>query len=62
MRFGALLLTLLTASPALGWEVEVSDEELFADSLGPDAPVDTYLGVFEHNARAITDALGTPVE
>ena len=40
-----------------GWEVEISDEELFADSLGPEAPVDTYLGVLEHNASTVADAL-----
>lgn len=40
-----------------GWTVTVSDEELFADSLGPEAPVDTYLGAFEHNITTITEAL-----
>lgn len=52
--------SLKEAVRALGWEVEVSDKELFADSLGPDAGVDTYLGVFDHNARTIAEALGTP--
>ncbi|MDO5721309.1 MAG: metal ABC transporter substrate-binding protein [Actinomycetaceae bacterium] len=42
-----------------GWEVEVSDKELFADSLGESAPVDTYLGVFKYNAEAIAEALAT---
>lgn len=41
-----------------GWDVEVSDEELYADSLGAGEGVDTYLGVFEHNATAIAEALG----
>lgn len=41
-----------------GWEVEVSDAELYADSLGSEEGVETYLGVFEHNANAIADALG----
>lgn len=42
-----------------GWEVEVSDAELYADSLGSEEGVETiYLGVFEHNASAIADALG----
>lgn len=41
-----------------GWEVEVSDQELYADSLGADAGVDTYLGVFAHNADAVAKALG----
>ncbi|MCD4548924.1 MULTISPECIES: metal ABC transporter substrate-binding protein [unclassified Schaalia] len=40
-----------------GWEVEVSDKPLYADSLGESAPVDTYLGVFAYNAQAITEAL-----
>lgn len=41
-----------------GWEVEVSDEELYADSLGAEPGVDTYLGVFEHNATVVSEALG----
>lgn len=40
-----------------GWEVEISDQELYADSLGEAAPVDTYLGVFEYNVEAIVKAL-----
>lgn len=40
-----------------GWHVEISDQELFADTLGPTAPTDTYLGAFEHNARAVAEAL-----
>lgn len=40
-----------------GWEVNISDEELFADSLGAEAPVDTYLGAFRHNFEAIAAAL-----
>lgn len=51
--------SLKEAVRALGWRVEVSDEELFADSLGADPGVDTYLGVFRHNARAVAAALGT---
>lgn len=43
---------------ALGWEVEISDEELYADSLGAEPGVDTYLGVFRHNAQAVAEALG----
>lgn len=46
------------AVKAKGGEVEVSDKELFADSLGTEAPLDTYLGVFEYNAKTIADALG----
>lgn len=51
--------SLREAVRALGWEVEISDQELYADSLGADAGVDTYLGVFTHNAKAVADALGT---
>ena len=43
---------------ALGWDVKVSDQELYADSLGAAPGVDTYLGVLGHNARAIADGLG----
>lgn len=49
--------SLQEAVKAAGGEVEVSDQELYADSLGDKAPVDTYLGVFEHNATAISEAL-----
>lgn len=52
--------SLREAVHARGWQVEISDDELYADSLGADPGVDTYLGVFLHNARAIADALGTP--
>ncbi|WP_194948774.1 metal ABC transporter solute-binding protein, Zn/Mn family [Actinomyces trachealis] len=45
------------AVKAKGWEVEVSDKPLYADSLGETAPVDTYLGVFEYNAQTIAEAL-----
>lgn len=41
-----------------GWEVQISDKELFADSLGAEEGVDTYLGVFKHNVDAIVEALG----
>ena len=51
--------SLTEAVRALGAEVEISDEELFADSLGAEAPVDTYLGVFSHNAEAVAAALGS---
>ncbi|MGV0352565.1 metal ABC transporter substrate-binding protein [Corynebacterium confusum] len=40
-----------------GWDVHVSDQELFADTLGPNAPTDTYLGAFQHNAEAVAEAL-----
>lgn len=45
------------AVEAKGWKVEISNEELFADSLGESAPVDTYLGVFKHNIDTIAAAL-----
>lgn len=51
--------SLQEAVRALGWNVEISDEELYADSLGAEPGVDTYLGVFLHNARAVANALGT---
>lgn len=41
-----------------GWKVEVSDTELYADSLGEGDGVDTYLGVLKHNVNTITKALG----
>lgn len=50
--------SLREAVRALGWEVEVSDAELYADSLGAVPPLDTHLGVFSHNARAVAEALG----
>lgn len=40
-----------------GWAVEVSDEELFADTLGATEPTDTYLGAFAHNAQAVAEGL-----
>ena len=51
--------SLQEAVQALGWEVEISDKELFADSLGADPGVDTYLGVFRHNSETVAEALGT---
>lgn len=51
--------SLKEAVEALGWAVEVSDKELFADSLGAEEGVDTYLGVFRHNARTVAGALGS---
>lgn len=49
--------SLREAVESRGWTVEVSAEELFADSLGPQPPVDTYLGVFDHNVDVVADAL-----
>ncbi len=41
-----------------GWKTAISDDELFADTLGDSAPTDTYLGAFEHNISAISAGLG----
>lgn len=41
-----------------GWDVAVSDDELYADSLGAGPQVDTYLEVFRHNASTIAKGLG----
>src|SRR5690625_585016 len=49
--------SLQEAVAARGWRVEISDHELYADTLGAEAGVDTYLGVFLHNARAVAEAL-----
>ena len=50
--------SLREAVQSRGWDVEVSDEELFADSLGAGDNVNTYLKVFRHNTEAIVNALG----
>lgn len=50
--------SLREAVNALGWSVQIADHELYADSLGAEPGVDTYLGVFRHNAQAISEALG----
>ncbi|MDO5700586.1 MAG: metal ABC transporter substrate-binding protein [Bowdeniella nasicola] len=49
--------SLKEAVQSKGWDVVVSDQELFADSLGDHSPVDTYVGVFEHNTDAILEGL-----
>lgn len=46
------------AVAAKGGSVTISDEPLYADSLGESAPTDTYIGAFEHNMKAIVRALG----
>ncbi|WIK58938.1 metal ABC transporter substrate-binding protein [Actinotignum urinale] len=46
------------AVKAKGWQVEVSDKALFADSLGESAPTNTYLGALEYNCATIAQALG----
>ncbi|MGP6173863.1 metal ABC transporter substrate-binding protein [Corynebacterium sp. A21] len=50
--------SLREAVESRGWNITVSEAELFADSLGPTAPVDTYLGVYEHNVSTVAEALG----
>ena len=50
--------SLQEAVEARGWHVEVSEQELYADSLGSEPGLDTYLGVFLHNAEAVAEALG----
>lgn len=52
--------SLSEAVRARGWQVEIAEAELYADSLGADPGVDTYLGSFTHNVRTIADALGDP--
>ena len=41
-----------------GWDVKISDKELYADTLGESAPTNTYIGVLKHNADVIADGLG----
>lgn len=53
------IVSLQEAVEALGWNVEISGDELFADSLGAEADVDEYLEVFLHNAKAVASALGS---
>ncbi|MCW4465790.1 metal ABC transporter substrate-binding protein [Glutamicibacter sp. MNS18] len=48
--------SLREAVDARGWDVRVSTEELYADSLGAEPGVDTYLGVFEHNAQVVAES------
>ncbi|AWB81330.1 zinc ABC transporter substrate-binding protein [Corynebacterium yudongzhengii] len=45
------------AIAARGHDVRISDEELFADTLGPEAPVDTHIGALLHNATVISEEL-----
>ena len=49
--------SLQEAVHARGWDVTISDEELFADTLGSTAPTDTYIDAFLHNAEAVAAAL-----
>lgn len=49
--------SLMQAVQSRGWKVRVSEHELYADSLGADTDVNTYLNVFLHNAAAIASEL-----
>lgn len=49
--------SLQEAVKSKGWDTAVADEELFADTLGETAPLDTYLGAFDHNVKAISAGL-----
>lgn len=51
------IVSLREAVQSRGWEVHIADSELYADSLGSEAGVDTTLGAFEHNVAAIAAAL-----
>lgn len=50
--------SLSEAVRARGWQVTIADAELYADSLGAEPEVDTYLEVLLHNARTVSAALG----
>ena len=50
--------SLKEAVQANGWQVEVSDEALYADALGDTPETNTYLGVLQANATTIAKALG----
>lgn len=52
--------SLQEAVASRGWQVEIDDAELYADSLGAEEGLNTYLGVFQHNAESVADALGDP--
>lgn len=52
------IVSLREAVRARGWEVTVSDQELYADSLGAEPGLDSYLGVLSHNVQAVANALG----
>ncbi|MEL7255824.1 MAG: metal ABC transporter substrate-binding protein [Pseudomonadota bacterium] len=52
------IISLQEAVEALGWNVTISGDALFADSLGAEDNVDEYIEVFLHNARAVSSALG----
>lgn len=49
--------SLQEAVKAEGWDVTVSDQKLYAGSLGTEDSTDTYIGVLKHNADTIANAL-----
>ncbi|MGK0720779.1 metal ABC transporter substrate-binding protein [Leucobacter sp. W1478] len=49
--------SLREAVEARGWIVRISAAELYADSLGAEPGVDTYLGSLAHNANTIAETL-----
>lgn len=53
----ATIHALQEAVKARGWQVQIGGE-LYSDALGPpDTPTETYLGMFQHNVRTVTEAL-----
>lgn len=50
--------SLREAVQARGGVVGISPESLYADSLGAEADMATYLGAYRHNVEAIADAVG----
>lgn len=42
-----------------GGKVKVVDKELYSDSLGADAPADTYIGALKYNADTIAEAFSS---
>lgn len=50
--------SLKEAVQSRGWQVEVSDEVLFADTLGDTEGVDNYIGALEYNAKTVAAGLG----
>ncbi|MBB4070884.1 metal ABC transporter solute-binding protein, Zn/Mn family [Canibacter oris] len=49
--------SLSEAVAARGWQVRVVEKELYADTLGAEPEVDTYLEVLSHNTQTIAEAL-----
>ena len=46
------------AVEAKGWNVSVPEAELLSDALGAASPEDTFVGMFRHNIKVITEYLG----